>query len=50
MSLRSLPQDPWTWVLTIYEGYEAVVTMESLSITLPLTELYAGVLKPATPQ
>jgi Uma2 family endonuclease len=31
------------WVLTTYEGMDAVVNVESLGITIPMTELYAGV-------
>ena len=30
------------WLLTIYEGLDAVAKLESLDIALPLAELYAG--------
>ena len=31
------------WVLTTYEGLETAVNVESLGITIPMTELYDGV-------
>jgi Uma2 family endonuclease len=31
------------WVLTTYEGLDAVVNIESLTMSLPMTEIYSGV-------
>ena len=36
-------QSPTKWILTIYEGMEALVKFESLNIEIPATEIYAGV-------
>ena len=35
------------WILSTYEGLEAVVPVESLGISLPLAEVYAGLELPA---
>jgi Uma2 family endonuclease len=36
------------WMLRTYEGLDAVVTLESVGVSLPLAEVYGGVELPAT--
>jgi hypothetical protein len=36
------------WILSIYEGIQSIVKIESLGIEIPAAEIYAGIEFPAS--